>query len=111
MEPQNKETTPTYGIPKDIYYRVKMLGVAVLDIFIFVIGVIISLQLSTRLFPPHQVLQKLMFIFLTAIIMIYLLLPSNGGKKNWQSILIYLLRRKKRYISMDKMKARERDGY
>ena len=51
-------------------------------------------MLGLQVFPPQKLLQMLTFIFLTPIMVGYLLLPHNGGKKNWQAIYIYLRRRK-----------------
>lgn len=99
-----------YGVPRDIYTKVKIIGLFMLDI-VFVGGSgIVSLMVATKVFPKSQWIQMFVFILLTMVLALYLILPTNGGKKNWNSMYLYFRRRKRRYISVD-YKRGDRRGY
>ncbi|MGX9845606.1 hypothetical protein ACR3IL_10020 [Streptococcus iniae] len=90
-----------YGVPRDIYAKVKIIGLVMADI-IFVGGSgLAALTIGTKIFPTSQWPQMLAFILLTPLICLYLLLPANGGKKNWHSLLLFFRRRRKRYVSLN----------
>lgn len=90
-----------YGVTRDIFAKVKLVGFFIADLaFVFGTGFLAMLY-AQRIFPPTQIIQMIIFIALSIIIAIYLVLPANGKKKNWHSILIFLKRRKKRWTSFD----------
>ena len=93
-----------YGVPRDINARVKIMGLIILDI-IFVGGsTLLALVLGTKILPKEHLMQFLAFLFIKAILKLYLVLPTNGGKKNWRTIYLFFRRRRHRYISIDRMK-------
>ena len=93
-----------YGVPRDINARVKIMGLIILDI-IFVGGsTLLAFVFGIKIFPNEQWMQFLAFMVLTAIWTLYLVLPTNGGKKNWRTIYLFFRRRRHRYISIDRMK-------
>lgn len=90
-----------YGVPRDIYAKVKIIGLVMADI-VFVGGsAIAAVSVGTKLFPPSQWPQLLAFVVLTPVMCLYLVLPTNGGKKNWHSLFLFFRRRRKRYISLN----------
>lgn len=90
-----------YGVPRDIYARVKIIGLFMIDL-VFVGGFgIMALSFALRIFPPSQWIQMLLFIILSPVLSLYLILPTNGGKKNWKSMYLFFRRRRKRYISLN----------
>lgn len=97
-----------YGVPRDIYAKVKIIGLFMADI-VFVGGsAVVAVSVGTRIFPTSQWAQMLAFILLTPLMCLYLVLPTNGGKKNWQSMFLFLRRRRKRYISLNYQRGENR---
>lgn len=93
-----------YGVPRDIYARVKIIGLILVDIVFVGLSTLLAFIFGTKFFPSEQWPQFLGFVVLTALLTLYLVLPTNGGKKNWQTIYLFFRRRKRRYISIDRMK-------
>lgn len=90
-----------YGVPRDIKAKVKFIGLFFSDL-IFVGGsALAAVTFGMRLFPTSQWPQMLAFLILTPFISLYLILPANGGKKNWHSMVLFLRRRRKRYTSIN----------
>ncbi len=90
-----------YGVPRDIYAKVKIIGLVMADI-VFVGGsAVAAVSVGTRIFPTSQWPQLLAFVVLTPLVCLYLVLPTNGGKKNWQSMFLFFRRRRKRYVSLN----------
>lgn len=90
-----------YGVPRDIYAKVKIIGLFMVDI-VFVGGsTVAAVSIGTKVFPTSQWAQLLVFVILTPIMCLYLILPTNGGKKNWHSMFLFFRRRRKRYISLN----------
>ncbi|MGM0183341.1 DUF5592 family protein [Enterococcus sp. AZ102] len=88
-----------YGVPRDIFSRVKLAGIYVLDGLIVIGSTLLAFVLGSNIFPYTQFVQLIIFVILTAFISIYLVLPTNGNKRNYNSIMIYLRRRKKQFTS------------
>lgn len=90
-----------YGVPWDIYAKVKITGLVMADI-VFVGGLAVAaVSVGTRIFPPSQWAQILAFVIQTPLVCLYLVLPAGGGKKNWQSVFLFFRRRRKRYVSLN----------
>ena len=89
-----------YGVPRDIYAKIKIIGLLILDIAFVGITGVIALSVGLKIFPKSQWIQMFAFIFLTPVLSLYLVLPANGGKKNWHSMFLFFRRRRKRYISL-----------
>ena len=90
-----------YGVPRDIYAKVKIIGLVMADI-VFVGGsAVAAVTNGTNIFPTSQWPQLLAFLILTQLKCLYLVLPTNGGKKNWNSMFLFFRRRRKRYVSLN----------
>ncbi len=90
-----------YGVPRDIYAKVKIIGLVMADI-VFVGGsAVAAVSIGTKIFPTSQWPQLLDFVSLTPLMCLYLVLPTNGGKKNWNSMFLFFRRRRKRYVSLN----------
>ena len=97
-----------YGVPRDIYAKVKIIGLFMADI-VFVGGsAVTALSVGTKVFPTSQWPQLLVFITPTPLMCLYLASPANGGKKNWHSMLLFFRRRRKRYISSNYQRGEKR---
>ncbi|WP_247925963.1 DUF5592 family protein [Streptococcus pasteurianus] len=93
--------TEKYGVPRDIRARIKIIGLFIVD-FIFIGGsAVAALTFGMRLFPTNQWPQMIAFILLTPLMCLYLVLPTNGGKKNWHSMVLFFRRCRKRYTSIN----------
>ena len=98
-----------YGVPRDINAKVKIIGLFMADI-VFVGGsAVVALSIGTKIFPTSQWPQLLAFIILTPLMCLYLVLPTNGGKKNWQSMYLFFRRRRKRYISINYQRSKKEE--
>ncbi len=90
-----------YGVTRDIFAKVKLGGFFIANIaFVGGAGFLGSMY-AQKIFPATQFIQMILFIILTILIAVYLVFPFNGGKQNWHSLLIFLKRRKKFWISFD----------
>lgn len=96
-----------YGIPRDIYAKIKIIGLLILDIAFVGITGVIALSVGLKIFPKSQWIQMFAFILLTPVMSLYLVLPANGGKKNWHSMFLFFRRRRKRYISLNYIRRRK----
>ncbi|HEM3647513.1 TPA: hypothetical protein U1C40_000091 [Streptococcus suis] len=90
-----------YGVPRDIYAKMKIIGVVMADIVFVGASALLAIVVGMRIFPRSQWPQLTAFILLTPLMSLYLILPTNGGKKNWQSIFLFFRRRRKRYVSLN----------
>lgn len=93
-----------YGVPRDIYSKVKLIGLFMADLAFVGGSGVAAISIGTKIFPTSQWVQLLAFVFLTPLMCLYLVLPANGGKKNWQSMFLFFRRRRKRYISLNYMR-------
>ena len=91
-----------YGVPRDIFARIKIAGFYVLDIAVVIGSTLGAFVFGSNFFPTSQIVQLILFTVLTGIIALYLVLPFNGHKSNASSILLYIKRRKKRWTSSQK---------
>lgn len=106
---EENEDYQTYGVPRDFYTSVKWLGMKVVDIVIVVGAPVLAMQFtgSGRVFPQEQVWQYILFVCLTFFIALFLVLPHNGGKNNFSAIRIFVMRRRRKYLSIGRFKERE----
>lgn len=56
-----------YGVPRDIYAKIKIIGLLILDITFVGITGLIALSVGLRIFPKSQWIQMFAFIFLTPV--------------------------------------------
>ena len=97
-----------YGVPRDIYAKIKIIGLLILDITFVGITGLIALSVGLRIFPKKSMDTKCSHsYFLTPVMSLYLVLPANGGKKNWHSMFLFFRRRRKRYISLNYIRRRK----
>ncbi|WP_251421820.1 MULTISPECIES: hypothetical protein [Lactococcus] len=78
-----------YGVPRDIFAKFKMGIFYGLDFGFMAIGGGFAWWLN-RFFPVSQWLNMLIFDVLTAIIVIFLIMHTNGGKRNYMVLLLFL---------------------
>lgn len=93
--------TEKYGVPRDIRARIKIIGLFFIDFIFIGASAVAAITFRMRLFPTNQRPQMIAFILLTPLMSLYLILPTNGGKKNWHSIVLFFRRRRKRYTSIN----------
>ena len=93
--------TEKYGVPRDIRARIKIIGLFFIDFIFIGASVVAAITFGMRLFPTNQWPQMIAFILLTPLMCLYLVLPTNGGKKNWHSMVLFFRRRRKRYTSIN----------
>lgn len=93
--------TEKYGVPRDIRARIKIIGLFFVDFIFIGASAVAAITFGMRLFPTNQWPQMIAFILLTPLMCLYLVLPTNGGKKNWHSMVLFFRRRRKRYISIN----------
>lgn len=90
-----------YGVPRDIFAKMKIVGLLAWKLLVLGVSCIGGVLLGQHVFPSTQPLQMFAFMVLTPVIALYLVLPTNGGKSNWESLLNAIRRRKHRWISFD----------
>lgn len=93
--------TEKYGVPRDIRARIKIIGLFFVDFIFIGASAVAALTFGMRVFPTNQWPQMIAFILLTPLMCLYLVLPTNGGKKNWHSMVLFFRRRRKRYTSIN----------
>ncbi|KXT71788.1 hypothetical protein SGADD02_00721 [Streptococcus gallolyticus] len=93
--------TEKYGVPRDIRARIKIIGLFFVDFIFIGASAVAAITFGMRLFPTNQWPQMIAFILLTPLMSLYLVLPTNGGKKNWHSMVLFFRRRRKRYTSIN----------
>lgn len=93
--------TEKYGVPRDIRARIKIIGLFFIDFIFIGASEVAAITFGMRLFPTNQWPQMIAFILLTPLMSLYLVLPTNGGKKNWHSMVLFFRRRRKRYTSIN----------
>ncbi|SFC05646.1 hypothetical protein SAMN05660328_101321 [Streptococcus gallolyticus] len=93
--------TEKYGVPRDIRARIKIIGLFFVDFIFIGASAVAAVTFGMRLFPTNQWAQMIAFILLTPLMCLYLVLPTNGGKKNWHSMVLFFRRRRKRYTSIN----------
>ncbi|MGT2808706.1 hypothetical protein DIX60_01825 [Streptococcus iniae] len=90
-----------YGVPRDIYAKVKIIGLFISDIVLIGGSALIAITIAPKVFPTELWIQMFAFIILTPLITLFLVLPNNGGKRNWQSMYLYFRRKRRRFISIN----------
>lgn len=91
-----------YGIVRDLYYKVKVIGFNVIDIVSIVFFGIASVLSCSTFFSETKIIEKALFVILVEITVIYALKTNNGSKKNITTIWLFLTRRRKRYVTFQK---------
>ena len=105
-EEQHNDSVYNYGVPRDFYTSVRWLGMRIVDL-LFVVGTpVATVQFAGggRVFPIEQVWQFWSFVLLSFLIPLFLVLPHNHGKNNLSAIRIFLTRRRRKYISIERFK-------
>lgn len=91
-----------YGIPRDIYAHAKYLGVLLVDILIVLGTPLVTFVIGTNIFPPNAITHIIVFPIISTFLAVYLVLPANGGKKNFNQIMLNLGRHRFLWISFEK---------
>ena len=97
----NEKFSETYGVPRDIFARVKMIGLLIADLFFVGTCTLFAFRYGLKIFPKQQWIQMLLWVLVSSFTALYLVPPTNGGKANWKTIYLYFRRRRRRYISID----------
>ncbi|WP_019789884.1 DUF5592 family protein [Streptococcus sobrinus] len=100
-----------YGVPRETKSSVKIYGMLIRDISLVIGAALFSVISATKIFPSTQILQMILYIFLIPLLVIYLLLPHNGGKRNYNAILLVLwpTRHRRRYTSISPLEMKKGD--
>lgn len=91
-----------YGIPRDIYAHAKYLGALLTDIFIVLGTPLVTFVVETNMFPPNAIFHIIVFPIISTCLAVYLILPANGGKKNYHQIMLNLRKHRFLWISFEK---------
>ncbi|MEY8514916.1 hypothetical protein [Lactococcus taiwanensis] len=78
-----------YGVPRDLFARFKMGIFYGLDFCVMAIGGGLTWYLN-HFFPVSQWINMLVFDFLSVINVCFLIVHTNGGKRNYMVLLLYL---------------------
>ena len=78
-----------YGVPRDIFAKFKMGIFYGVDFGIMAVGGGVAWWFN-RFFPVSQWLNMLIFDVITAIIVIFVIIHTNGGKRNYTVLLLFL---------------------
>ena len=103
MDDRQQETNNmTWGMPRGLYQQVKYYGIPILKAGFVAMTFILGLQLSGSVFPVDQPIQFIVCLILMTILSFFLILPSRSGGTNAMAIFYFHIKRKKRYISIDR---------
>lgn len=109
-ENKHQEHYESFGVPRDFYTSMKWFGMRLVDVFFVVGATVLAMQTgSGRIFPIEQVWQYVAFCILTFIMAVYLILPHNSGKNNGYAILLFLIHRRHKYLSMGRITTGPKD--
>lgn len=97
-----KDKQNVYGIPRDIFARIKVWGIAFVDIGLVAVTLLVSLAYSTKIFASNDFFRVITFPIVSVAIVGYLLLPANGGKKNYNQLLLSFIPHKSLWISFQR---------
>lgn len=101
-EEQQEGVQNSWGMPRGLYEEIKYYGFPVLRAGVVAGAFIFGLQMNGRIFPPEQQLEFLIFLILITALAFYLILPTTAGGTNFNAILYFHMKRKKRYYSIDR---------
>lgn len=91
-----------YGCLRDVFYKNKMGSLYLSDYAIVISSLILGIVLSSQFFLSEMIVRKILFVLIITFISLFLVFPANGNKKNWQSIMLFFSRKRRRYISFQK---------
>ena len=92
----------TYGVPRDIHARIKFYGFLARDLFILAGTGLGTFTLQGNIFPPNAWLQMFAFPILSVTIIGYLLMPVNGGRRNYHLFSLSFRRHRFLWVSFQK---------
>lgn len=78
-----------YGVPRNIFASFKMWAFYGWDFGVMGVGFLLCVWVN-RYFPISQWLNMIIFDVITAINVVFLIIHTNGGKRNYMIILLYL---------------------
>ncbi|WP_019773942.1 hypothetical protein [Streptococcus sobrinus] len=96
-----------FGIVKDTKTVSKMWMFLMRDFIIVAVTVTATVMFATSIFPPGMLIQMLLFIILVPSLAIYLLLPYNGGKRNYHAVWLTLRLRRHRFTALNPIEKKE----
>lgn len=92
----------TYGVPRDIYARIKIYGLLLRDIGILGVTFVVVFTFQGSIFPPNAWLQTLLFPIVSTLIAGYLIMPVNGGRRNYNLFWLSIRRHRFLWFSFEK---------
>lgn len=101
-----------FGVPRDLFAKFKFYFLYLPDLVILGVGIFGGVTMMS-LFPVSQWLNMIVCVTLVILLSIFLVLQSNGGKRNYEIIIFYLrqkTKKKNRKIKMLNVRKGERDA-
>ncbi|WP_407350364.1 hypothetical protein VNN41_09985 [Lactococcus garvieae] len=83
------ENKSNFGVPRDLFATFKFYFLSGPDLAVLGIGIFSGFSLMS-VFPVSQWLNMILCIVLIGVLSLFLVLRSNGGKRNYEIILFYL---------------------
>lgn len=105
------ENFEQFGIVKDIKTVSKMWMFLMRDFVIVTVTITVTFMFATGFFPPTMLVQMLLFIVLVPSLAIYLLLPCNGGKRNYHAVWLTLTLRRHRFTALNPIEKKEENPH
>lgn len=91
----NENIKSNFGVPRDLFAKFKFYFLYLPDLIILGVGAFGGIMLMT-LFPVSQWLNMIICIAMLWALSLFLILQSNGGKRNYEIIVFYLRRKTKK---------------
>lgn len=98
-----------FGVPRDLFAKFKFYFLYVPDIVILCGGGFGGVLLMS-VFPVSQWLNMICCVALIWVLSLFLILQSNGGKRNYEIIIFYLKQKTKRKCRKMKMLDIRKEG-
>ncbi|MFD2254411.1 hypothetical protein ACFSJM_08670 [Lactococcus formosensis subsp. bovis] len=83
-----------FGVPRDLFAKFKFYFLYLPDLIILGVGIFGGVTLMS-VFPVSQWINMIACIVLVISLSIFLVLQSNGGKRNYEIIIFYLRQKTK----------------
>jgi hypothetical protein len=105
------EIRANFGVPRDLFATFKWLIFYLPDLIILLVGGFTG-GAFLSFFPVSQLMNMILFVILVWGLSIFLIVQTNGGKRNYEIIFFYLRRKtspQKKKVKMSTMHLGERN--
>lgn len=85
-----------YGVPRDVFSKFKWYYFYFPDLAV-ILGALFGIMIANGYFPKSQFFNMVIFDIATIILAIFLILRTNGDKRNYHIVILYLQKKAKRY--------------